>query len=147
MAPSQTEWDALGEDARAEVTAALPGEVTDAEMAPPEGDRHFRAKTRALDALRGYFAKQRRRVYLAAELPVYYPDAPRFAPDLLAVLDVDDVERDVKWFVSGEGRGPRLGPRGARRRRSEEATPSSTSRAMPSWASRNIFFTTAPGAA
>jgi Uma2 family endonuclease len=104
MAPSQEEWDALCAAERAEVVAALPGEVTDAEMAPPEGDRHFKAKVRALDALRGYFARQRRRIYLAAELPTYYPAAPRFAPDLLAVLDVEDKERD-KWVVSAEGKG------------------------------------------
>lgn len=104
MAPTQEEWDALDAEQRAEVVASLPGEVTDAEMAPPEGDRHFNAKRRALDALRGFFRKQGRRVYLAAELPVYYPNAPRFAPDLLAVLDTDDVERD-KWVVSTEGRG------------------------------------------
>lgn len=104
MAPSQAEWNAFDEATRAAVADALPGEVTDAEMAPPEGDRHFKAKTRALDALRGFFRRQRRRVYLAAELPVYYPNTPRFAPDLLAVLDADDADRD-KWFVSREGRG------------------------------------------
>lgn len=104
LAPTQAEWDALTPEERAEVLAALPGEVTDAEMAPPEGDRHFRAKTRALGALRGYFARQKRRVYLAAELPTYYPNEPRFAPDLLAVLDADDVERD-RWIVSAEGKG------------------------------------------
>jgi Uma2 family endonuclease len=82
----------------------LPGEVTDAEMSPPEGDRHFRAKTRALGALRGYFARQRRRVYVAAELPVYYPNEPRFAPDLLVAFDVGDEERD-RWVVSKEGKG------------------------------------------
>ncbi|WP_414654200.1 Uma2 family endonuclease [Hyalangium sp.] len=89
---------------RERVLAALPGEVTDAEMSPPEGDRHFRAKVRALDALRGYFTRQRRRVYLAAELPVYYPAERRFAPDLLAVLDVETHERD-RWVVSAEGKG------------------------------------------
>ncbi|MBI5542394.1 MAG: Uma2 family endonuclease [Deltaproteobacteria bacterium] len=104
MAPTQEEWEALTADERAEVVAALPGEVTEAEMAPPEGDRHFKAKTRALGALRSFFTKQRRRVYLAAELPVYYPNAPRFAPDLLAVLDAEDCERD-KWLVSAEGKG------------------------------------------
>ena len=41
MAPTQEEWDALSPEERAEVDAALPGEVTDAEMSPPEGDRHF----------------------------------------------------------------------------------------------------------
>jgi len=104
MAPSAEQWEALTPAERAAVVDALPGEVTDAEMSPPEGDRHFKAKIRALDALRGYFARQRRRVYLAAELPTYYPAEPRFAPDLLAVLDADDVERD-KWVVSAEGKG------------------------------------------
>jgi Uma2 family endonuclease len=104
MAPSQEEWDRLSVEERAAVVAALPGEVTDAEMAPPEGDRHFKAKTRALDALRGFFARQRRRIYLAAELPTYYPAEPRFAPDLLAVLDVEDHDRD-SWIVSKETKG------------------------------------------
>jgi Uma2 family endonuclease len=104
MAPSQEVWDALGPEERARVIDALPNEVTDAEIALPEGDRHFQAKTRALDTLRGYFARQRRRIYLAAELPIYYPAEPRFAPDLLAVLEVEDPPRD-KWMVSAEGRG------------------------------------------
>lgn len=89
---------------RERVVATLPGEVTDAEMSPPEGERHFQAKVRALDALRGYFTRQRRKVYLAAELPVYSPAAKRFAPELLAVLDVEPHERD-KWVVSAEGKG------------------------------------------
>lgn len=104
MAPTQEEWDALTPLEQAEVVRALPGEVTDAEMAPPEGDRHFKAKTGVLGALRGYFARQGRRVYLAAELPTYYPAEPRFAPDLLAVLDVESHDRD-KWVVSAEGKG------------------------------------------
>jgi Uma2 family endonuclease len=104
MAPSAEEWESLSPAERAAVAAALPGEVTDAEMALPEGERHFKAKTRALDALRSYFTRQRRRIYLAAEMPTYYPAEPRFAPDLLAVLDVEDVERD-KWVVSAEGKG------------------------------------------
>jgi Uma2 family endonuclease len=104
MAPSAEEWEALSPAERAAVAAALPGEVTDAEMSPPEGDLHFRAKTGPLGALRSYFAQQRRRIYLAAELPVYYSADPRFAPDLLAVFDRDDVPRS-KWVVSAEGKG------------------------------------------
>jgi len=46
---------------RAAVADALPGEVTYDEMAMPEGERHFEAKIRALDALWGYFRRQRRR--------------------------------------------------------------------------------------
>jgi len=90
MAPSVEEWEALSPVERAAVVAALPGEVTDAEISMPEGERHFKAKARALDALRGYFARQRRRIHLAAEMPTYYPAEPRFAPDLFAVLDSDD---------------------------------------------------------
>jgi len=104
MAPSQEEWDALSPAERDEVYKALPGEVTDAEIAMPEGDRHFKAKTRPVAALRGYFARQGRQIYVANELPIYYPAEPRFAPDLLVVLDVEDRERD-KWVVSAEGKG------------------------------------------
>jgi len=104
MAPSVEEWESLSPTDRAVVVAELPGEVTDAEMSPPEGDLHFRAKVSALDALRGHFARQRRRIYLAAELPIYYPAEPRFAPDLIAVLDRDDNARS-KWMVSAEGKG------------------------------------------
>jgi Uma2 family endonuclease len=104
MAPSQEVWDALDGEERARVVAELPNEVTDAEIAMPEGDRHYQAKSRTLDALRGYYARQHRRIYLAAELPIYYPAEPRFAPDLLAVLDVEDHLRD-KWVVSAEGKG------------------------------------------
>jgi Uma2 family endonuclease len=104
MAPSEEVWNALTPDERVRVVEALPGEVTDAEIAMPEGDRHFQAKTRALDTLRSYFARQRRRIYLAAELPIYYPAEPRFAPDLLAVLDVENHLRD-KWVVNAEGKG------------------------------------------
>jgi flagellar biosynthesis GTPase FlhF len=89
---------------QARVYAAIPGVVTDAEMSPPEGDRHFLPKVRALDTLKGYFGRGRRRVYLACELPVYYPDERRFAPDLLVVLDAESHVRD-KWVVSAEGKG------------------------------------------
>src|SRR5512140_1995910 len=61
MAPSAEEWVAISPAERAAVVAALPGEVTYDEMAMPEGDRHFQAKVRALDALRGFFRRQRRR--------------------------------------------------------------------------------------
>ena len=104
MAPTAEEWAALTGAERAAVEAALPGEVTDAEMALPEGDRHFQAKTRTMDALRGYYARQKRKVYLAAELPIYYPAESRFAPDFLVVFDADDFPRD-KWLVSAEGKG------------------------------------------
>jgi len=103
-APSQAAWDAMSPEERARVVDSLPGWLTDAEMSPPEGDEHFQAKVSALETLRGYFSRQQRRIYLAAELAVYYPDERRFAPDLLAVLDVE-VHNRTRWVVSDEGKG------------------------------------------
>jgi len=103
-APTQEQWDRLSQEERQEVVDVLPGEVTDAEQAMPEGDRHFRPKVQALDALRGHFKRLRRQVYVASELPIYYPGARRFAPDLLVVFDVEDHARD-KYVVSHEGKG------------------------------------------
>lgn len=103
-APSQEAWDAMTPEEQARVVASLPGEVTDAELSPPEGDRHFLGKVQAFDTLKGYFGREGRRVYLAAELPIYYPAENRFAPDLLAVVDAEPHKRD-KWVVSAEGKG------------------------------------------
>ena len=101
-APSQAIWDALGEADRRRVLAALPSEIERAE--PPEGDAHSIPKYRTRETLDEHFRRLGRRIYLASELPVYYPDEPVFAPDLLAVLDVDPHPRD-HWTVSHEGRG------------------------------------------
>ncbi|MBX3275029.1 MAG: Uma2 family endonuclease [Sandaracinaceae bacterium] len=101
-APPQAVWDALSPEARAAIVASLPSEVPRA--TPPEGDAHFHSKRRAREALDAWFRKMGRSVYLASELPVYYPDEPMFAPDLIAVLDVDTHER-ARWVVSDERRG------------------------------------------
>ncbi|MFY0525532.1 Uma2 family endonuclease [Archangium gephyra] len=103
-APTQQEWDGMSVEERAQVVESLPGEVTWDEMAMPEGDLHSQAKLETLDVLRGFFSRQGRQVYLGTELPVYYPDERRFAPDLLAVRDVETHPRQ-KWVVSHEGKG------------------------------------------
>lgn len=102
-APTEAEWDALSEEQRAAVVAALPSEVP-WEIMAPEGDAHYHTKRRALDVLGGYFQRIRRRMYLSAELAVYYPGERRFAPDILAVADVEPHHRS-SWVVSKEGRG------------------------------------------
>ena len=102
-APPQADWDAMTEDERRAVVESLPAEVP-LELHPPEGDRHHDAKEAALDALRRYFRSIHRRIYVTSELATYYPAQPRFCPDLLAVLEVDDHPRD-SWMVSREGRG------------------------------------------
>lgn len=102
-APSQEVWDALSDEERREVVRLLPNEVP-WELAPPEGDPHRKAGASILDALDNYFRSRGRNVYLSSNLAVFYPDEPRFAPDLIAVLDVSPHDR-MKWVVSDEGKG------------------------------------------
>lgn len=71
---------------------------------PPEGDEHQLPKERSKLTLREFFRRRGRSVYLGSELPVYYPDEPMFAPDLIAILDVEEGPRD-HWTVSHEGKG------------------------------------------
>jgi Uma2 family endonuclease len=104
QAPSEEEWAALSPEERQRIAAALPAWMTDAEFLPPEGDPHREAKSSSLEALRMFFKHMKRRVYVGMDLTVYYPGQPRFAPDVLAVLDVDPGPRD-KWVVSAEGKG------------------------------------------
>ncbi|MBI3185770.1 MAG: Uma2 family endonuclease [Myxococcales bacterium] len=103
-APPLEVWERMSPDERARVVDSLPSEFPPSESAPPEGDRHFNAKAGARDALGSFFARIGRHVYLACELPVYYPAEPMFAPDVIAVLDVELRERD-KWVVAAEGKG------------------------------------------
>ncbi|MBK6848184.1 MAG: Uma2 family endonuclease [Proteobacteria bacterium] len=101
-APAQAVWDRMSVEERREVLASLPTEIPRKTL--PEGDAHRIPKARALEALDEYFRRIGRRVYLGSELPVYYPDEAMFAPDLIAVVDVDPREREA-WVVSDEGRG------------------------------------------
>jgi Uma2 family endonuclease len=81
----------------------LPAEVP-LELLPNEGDRHRKATRGALDALDGFFRRAGRRIYLSSGIAVYYPAERRFAPDLLAVTDVEPHDRD-SWVVADEGKG------------------------------------------
>jgi len=103
-APSQEVWDSLSDAERRRVVESLPSEFPVSESAPPEGDAHFGAKVEIRDTLSRHYARLKRRVYLACELPVYYPAEPMFAPDVMAVLDVDLHPREG-WVVSAEGKG------------------------------------------
>jgi Uma2 family endonuclease len=101
-APSEEVWATLSEDERARLVDALPSEIPSA--LPPEGDRHRLAKDGPLGALQAFFRRTKRRIYLSSDLPVYYPDERMFAPDLIAVTEVEPHERD-RWVVSAEGKG------------------------------------------
>jgi Uma2 family endonuclease len=101
-APSQALWDRLSDAERRRIVDALPSDFPSA--SPPEGDPHWDEKRHVREALDEYFRRIRRRIYLSCELPVYYPDAPVIAPDLIAVRDVELRPR-MRWVVSAEGRG------------------------------------------
>lgn len=103
-APPEDVWDALSPAERKRVVDSLPSEFPCSEAQPPEGDAHFKAKTATREVLDGYFARVGRRVYVACELPIYYPGESHFAPDVLAVVDVATHERE-KWVVNDEGKG------------------------------------------
>jgi Uma2 family endonuclease len=85
-----------------QIVDMLPSELPRGTL--PEGDRHRIPKEKAAEALGEFFRRTGRRVYLSAELPVYYPGEAWFAPDLMAVLDVEPGLRE-KWVVSAEGKG------------------------------------------
>jgi Uma2 family endonuclease len=100
-APSLEVWQQLRPAERARIIAELPSEV---DLGPPEGDAHRVPRQRALEALEAFFKRAGRSVYFSSELPVYYPGERLFAPDLIAVLDVEPHER-ASWVVAQEGRG------------------------------------------
>ncbi len=100
-APELEEWERLSPAERERVVAQLPSEV---DLGPPEGDLHRIPKQRGLEALDAFFRRAGRRVYLSSELPVYYPGERMFAPDLIAVRDVEPHER-MRWVVAQEGKG------------------------------------------
>lgn len=102
-APDDATWALMTDEERRQVVAMLPAEVP-WELLPPEGDEHRTAREKTLDALGRFFRTTGRRVYLSSELGVFYPGEPRFAPDVLAVCDVDPHPRQ-SWIVQTEGRG------------------------------------------
>lgn len=101
-APTAEQWARMSEAERQRVVAELPSEFPLLE--PPEGDHHRIPKESALDALGEHFRRLRRRIYISAELPVYYPGERMFAPDVIAVVDVEPHFRQ-SWVVSDEGKG------------------------------------------
>jgi Uma2 family endonuclease len=101
-APTTAVWRALGEVERRAVVAAL-GPMP-RESLPPVGDPHINAERVVEDALDGWFRRRQTKAYIGRGITVYYPDEPRFEPDLFVVFDVEPGER-ISWIVDREGRG------------------------------------------
>ncbi len=102
-APDDATWALLSDKERRRVVDSLPAEVP-WELLPPEGDEHREAREKTIDALGRFFRTTGRKVYLSSDMSVFYPDEPRFAPDIFAVLDADSHARR-RWVVQDEKRG------------------------------------------
>jgi Uma2 family endonuclease len=103
-APPQDVWDRMTELERQRIVENLPSEFEPSEARPPEGDEHTEQVYGARTALRRFFGRTGRRIYVGTNLPLYYPGESMFSPDVMAVLDVDTHPRS-SWIVSKEGKG------------------------------------------
>jgi Uma2 family endonuclease len=103
-APPQELWDRLTARQRQHIIDSLPSEFPASEAHPPEGDQHTEAVYGARTALRRFFGKMGRSIYVGTNLPVYYPGRVMCSPDVMAVLDVGTHPRS-SWVVSREGKG------------------------------------------
>jgi len=106
VAPTAEAWAAMSNAERDEVERRILDVLDEYREAMSEGTRHSRSKIDAYKDLGDHFSRAGRRVFLATELCVLYPGQPAIVPDLLAVMDVEDAERDREsWRVQDEGRG------------------------------------------
>lgn len=103
-APPQEVWDRMSEAQRQLVVDNLPSGFPPSEAHPPEGDQHTEVVYGARTALRRFFGKLGRSIYVGTNLPVYCPGRSMFSPDVMAVLDVSTEPRS-SWIVSREGKG------------------------------------------
>jgi Uma2 family endonuclease len=106
IVPSAERWLAMTPAERDREEARILGVLDEYREAMSEGTRHSRSKINAYKDLGDHFARAGRRVFLATELAVLYPGQPTIVPDLLAVMDATDPDREREsWRVVEEGRG------------------------------------------
>lgn len=98
-------WNAMTPDERRKVLDELPPSPPQKRFVETEGDEHFEATSEGREVLRTFFERENRRVYVGANMTVYYPDETAITPDLMAVTDVDPGKR-ASWVVATEGKGP-----------------------------------------
>ncbi len=107
IGPTEDEWRAMTPQERERFLVKVLDALSDPRSAMTEGRPHKKAKLRAIDMLGLHFKAMGRVVYLAEEMAVVYPGEETFSPDILAVLDVQEPEDDLRmaWVVSDEGKG------------------------------------------
>jgi Uma2 family endonuclease len=89
---------------RAALVNALPLSPPNAHKLVPEGDDHVDGAVGTRDTLRMLYHRSGRKIYVGSGVSVYYPEDERFAPDVIAVTDVEPHNRS-SWVVSAEGKG------------------------------------------
>ena len=102
-APSEAEWERMSPEERARVVDMLPAQPMLSAL-PPEGDTHSKAAATARSTLDSFFRRIGRKIYISSNLAVYYPRERCFAPDVIAVRDVELRDRE-RWVVADERRG------------------------------------------
>lgn len=107
VAPSEERWREMSKQEREQFIESVNEALSDPLVTMSEGRPHKKAKSRALDMLGLHFRALGRRVYLAEDMSVIYPNTEPFEPDVLAVVDVDAPEDDqrMSWVVQEEGKG------------------------------------------
>ncbi len=104
-APTQAAWDAMTPAEREAVVDALPTYIPREYLStPPEGDDHVDAAVGTRDTLRMFYERTGRKLYVGAGVSVFYPNEDSFAPDVIAVEEVEPHNR-TRWVVSAEGKG------------------------------------------
>jgi Uma2 family endonuclease len=107
-APTEEAWARMSPAERDAAVDALLASASLEEIeerdAMAEGDPHLDAKMEIRSTLRRHYDRLGRRIYVGADLKVYYPGRKGFTPDVIAVVDVDPGPRDC-WMVSREGKG------------------------------------------
>jgi Uma2 family endonuclease len=102
-APTHEAWIQMSPEEQRRVVDMLPSEFQ-LDAAPPEGDPHSKAAMGTRFTLDSFYRRIGRKVYISSNLPVFYPGERSFAPDVLAVRDVEPHDRE-KWVVDLEGKG------------------------------------------
>jgi Uma2 family endonuclease len=106
IAPTAEAWDAMSPAERDRAELRILDALDEYREVMSEGTTHSRPKINAYKDLWDHFGRSGRRVFLATELAVLYPGQPVIVPDLLAVMDPADPDREREsWRVQDEGRG------------------------------------------
>jgi Uma2 family endonuclease len=107
IAPSRERWREMTKQEQEAFIVSVNEALSDPLRLMSEGRPHKKAKSRAIDMLGLHFRAMGRRIYLAEEMSVVYPDTAAFSPDVLAVLEVEEPEDDQRmaWVVENEGKG------------------------------------------